>query len=322
MTDDRLSLPQLEHRPFLTDSGLETKLIFIDGVELPEFAAFVLLETADGRQRLRDYFERHAQISREAGSGFIAEAPTWRANPDWGRRLGYDSDRLDELNKEAITLLIDLRERDGRGRDDYVISGCIGPRGDGYDPSFAMTPEGAEHYHAEQIGSFADTDADLVSALTMTNTEEAIGITRAAQNAGIPAVISFTLETHGRLPSGTPLAEAILEVDAATGNGPAYYMINCVHPTHFDDVLEGRGGWVSRIRGIRANASRKGHAELETATELDEGDPFELASEYASLVARFPELTILGGCCGTDERHIEQIASACITSAWPRTART
>ena len=113
MTDDRQSLPQLEHRPFLTDSGLETKLIFIDRVELPEFAAFVLLETADGRQRLRDYFERHAQISREAGSGFIAEAPTWRASPDWGRRLGYDSDRLDELNKEAITLLVDLREREG-----------------------------------------------------------------------------------------------------------------------------------------------------------------------------------------------------------------
>ncbi len=321
MIDDRLSLPQLEHRPFLTDSGLETKLIFIDGIELPEFAAFVLLETSDGRQRLRDYFERHAQIARDAGSGFIAEAPTWRANADCGRRLGYDSDRLDELNKDAITLLVDLRDRDGRGRGDYVISGCIGPRRDGYDPSFTTSAEDAERYHAEQIASFADTEADLVAALTMTNTEEAIGITRAAQNAGIPAAISFTLETDGRLPSGTPLAEAIIEVDARTDNGPAYYMINCAHPTHFDDVLEGRGGWVRRIRGIRANASRKGHDELDTANELDEGDPYELASEYASLVARFPELTILGGCCGTDERHIEQIASACITSAWPRTAR-
>lgn len=202
-----------------------------------------------------------------------------------------------------------------------MISGCIGPRGDGYDPSFTTSAEDAERYHAEQIASFADTEADLVSALTMTNTEEAIGITRAAQNAGIPAAISFTLETDGRLPSGTPLAEAIIEVDARTDNGPAYYMINCAHPTHFDDVLEGRGGWVRRIRGIRANASRKSHDELDTANELDEGDPYELASEYASLVARFPELTILGGCCGTDERHIEQIASACITSAWPRTAR-
>jgi len=320
MFDDRLALPQLEHRPFLTDSGLETKLIFIDGIELPEFAAFVLLETPHGRQRLRVYFERHAEIAREAGSGFIAEAPTWRANPDWGHKLGYDRDRLDELNKEAITLLLDLRDRDGRGRSDYVISGCIGPRGDGYDPSFATSPEDAERYHAAQITSFAETEADLVSALTMTNIEEAIGITRAAQKAGMHAVISFTLETDGRLPSGAPLAEAILEVDAATDTGPAYYMINCAHPTHFDDVLEGRGGWVRRIRGIRANASRRGHDELDTATELDEGDPYELASEYASLVARFPELTILGGCCGTDERHIEQIASACITSAWPRTA--
>jgi S-methylmethionine-dependent homocysteine/selenocysteine methylase len=321
MIYDRPALPQLEHRPFLTDSGLETRLIFIDGVDLPEFAAFVLLEKASGRQRLRDYFERHAQIARDAGCGFIAESPTWRANPDWGRRLGYDHDRLDGLNKEAMTLLLDLRDRDGRGRKDYVISGCIGPRGDGYDPSFTISPEDAERYHSEQIGSFAETDADLVSALTITNTEEAIGITRAAQSAGIPAVISFTLETDGRLPSGVALADAIRDVDAATDNGPAYYMINCAHPTHFAGVLDRLGGSVGRIRGIRANASRRGHDELDAATELDDGDPFELASEYASLVARFPELTILGGCCGTDERHIEQIASACITSAWPRTAR-
>jgi len=201
------------------------------------------------------------------------------------------------------------------GREDYVISGCIGPRGDGYDRAFTITPAEAERYHAEQIASFRETDADLVSALTITNVEEAIGITRAAQNAGIPAVISFTLETDGRLPSGAPLPGAIVEVDAATDNGPAYYMINCAHPTHFDDVLDGRGGWVRRIRGIRANASRRSHDELDAAAKLDEGDPWELAREYASLVDRFPELTILGGCCGTDERHIEQIASACITSA-------
>jgi len=318
MIDDGNKLPQLEHRPFLTDSGLETTLIFIQGVDLPAFAAFVLLEAPDGRRRLRHYFERHANIARDADSGFIAEAPTWRANPDWGSRLGYDRHRLEAINKEAITLLTDIRDRHERDRRDYVISGCIGPRGDGYDPSLRTTADDAESYHAQQIATFADTQADIVSALTMTNTEEAIGITRAAQRAGIPAVISFTVETDGRLPSGTPLGDAILEVDAATDHGPAYYMINCAHPTHFEHALEAGGRWLGRLRGIRANASRRSHAELDTATELDAGDPYELAGEYASLVASYPGLTILGGCCGTDERHIEQIARACITSAWPR----
>jgi S-methylmethionine-dependent homocysteine/selenocysteine methylase len=320
MIADRAILPQLEHRPFLTDSGLETTLIFKQGVDLPSFAAFVLLETPDGRRRLRHYFERHAEIAREADCGFIAEAPTWRANPDWARGLGYNKRSLDAINKSAITLLADMRDRDGRGRGEYMISGCIGPRGDGYDPAEAISPEEAERYHAEQIASFALTQADLVSALTITNTAEAVGITRAARNAGIPVVISFTLETDGRLPSGESLGDAILNVDALTDDGPAYYMINCAHPTHLEVALEPGGRWLGRLRGFRANASRKSHEELDAATVLDDGDPHELANEYAALTARFPELTILGGCCGTDERHIEQIARACITSASPRMA--
>jgi homocysteine S-methyltransferase len=322
MLADRATLPQLEHRPFLTDSGLETTLIFNEGIDLPSFAAFVLLETSDGRRRLRRYFERHAEIARGAGCGFIAEAPTWRANPDWGRSLGYEGRALDAINKNAITLLADLRDRDGRDREEYVISGCIGPRGDGYDATLEISAAEAECYHAEQIASFAVTEADLVSALTLTNTAEAIGITRAARNAGVPVVISFTLETDGRLPSGEGLGEAIQRVDGQTDSGPAYYMINCAHPTHFEHALDPGGRWLGRLRGIRANASRKSHAELDATPELDDGDPYELASEYARLVARLPELTILGGCCGTDERHIEQIAHVCITSGSPRMAAT
>jgi homocysteine S-methyltransferase len=322
MLADRATLPQLGRRPFLTDSGLETTLIFNEGIDLPSFAAFVLLETPDGRRRLRRYFKGHAEIAREADCGFIAEAPTWRANPDWARSLGYDSNALDAINKSAITLLADLRDRDGAGRGEYVISGCLGPRGDGYDASREIAAEEAERYHAEQIASFALTEADLVSALTITNTAEAIGITRAARNAGMPVVISFTLETDGRLPSGEQLGEAILKVDVLTDHGPAYYMINCAHPTHFEQTLRAGGGWLGRVRGIRANASPKSHAELDAAAELDDGDPYELAGEYAALVASFPKLTILGGCCGTDKRHIEQIACACINSPSPRMAST
>jgi homocysteine S-methyltransferase len=310
--DRHPDLPQLERRPFLTDSGLETTLIFVDGLDLPEFAAFVLLKGAYGRRRLRRYFERHASIAWEAGTGFIAEAPTWRANSDWGRRLGYGRQALEAINRDAITLLAELRERDGRGCRDYVISGCIGPRGDGYDPTARISAEEAERYHAEQVATFADTGADLVSALTMTTVEEAIGVTRAAQDAEMPVVISFTVETDGRLPSGTPLGAAILDVDVATDEGPAYYMVNCAHPTHFEQSLVAEAPWIGRLRGIRANASRKGHAELDGAVTLDDGDPDELAHEYASLVAAFPDLTILGGCCGTDDRHIETIARTCI----------
>ena len=288
MRADHPTLPQLEHRPFLTDSGLETTLIFIDGVELREFAAFPLLETRHGLDRLSDYFDAHAEIARQAGAGFIAESPTWRANSDWARKLGYDSRALRMINRKAITLLANLRDLDQRGRREYVISGCIGPRGDGYNASDRMSADDAARYHAEQITSFADTSADLVSALTMTHIEEAIGITRAARSAGLPAVISFTVETDGRLPSGTTLKDAILQVDAATDHGPAYYMINCAHPAHFEPALQANTPWLSRVRGIRANASRQSHAQLDGATELDAGDPEELASEYATLVTRFP----------------------------------
>jgi homocysteine S-methyltransferase len=263
MIDDRPPLPQLEHRPFLTDSGLETTFIFIDGIELPEFAAFPLLETSDGRRRLRHYFERHASIAREASCGFIAEAPTWRANPHWGRTLGYDSGELDAINKHAITLLADLRDRDGRGSDDYVISGCIGPRGDGYDPSCRVSAEDAERYHGQQIESFADTHADLVTALTLTHVEEAIGVTRAAQDLGMPAAISFTLETDGRLPSGTTLGEAILDVDEATR----------VPPTTWSTARTPRTSSTSSMRAARGSAGCAGSAQTPRKRAMPSSTP-------------------------------------------------
>jgi homocysteine S-methyltransferase len=194
----------------------------------------------------------------------------------------------------------------------YVLSGCIGPRDDAYRPSSFLGAEEAESYHAEQIQTFADTDADLVSALTLTHSAEAIGIVRAAQRAAMPAVISFTVETDGRLPSGEPLRDAINEVDDATGGAAAYYMINCAHPTHFQSELGSGGGWSSRLKGIRANASRRSHSELDEAEELDMGDPDELAGEYQRVLAAHPHITVIGGCCGTDHRHLAAIAQRCL----------
>ena len=192
-----------------------------------------------------------------------------------------------------------------------VISGCVGPRGDGYNPATLMSAAEAHAYHSEQIDIFRDTAADMVTAITMTYPEEAIGIARAGQAAGMPVAIAFTVETDGKLPTGATLKDAIRAVDDATAGAPAYYMINCAHPTHFSDALEDGGSWVSRLRGIRANASRKSHAELDEATELDAGDPMELGALYRDLRHRFGHINVLGGCCGTDHRHIGEICKAC-----------
>jgi S-methylmethionine-dependent homocysteine/selenocysteine methylase len=303
----RQQLPRLGGAAFITDGGLETTLIFRNGLELPDFASFVLLDEPEGVEAVRSYYESYVEIGSRRGIGVILDTVTWRANADWGARLGYSTAQLSDLNRRAVELLEDVRAEAG---DDppILISGCIGPRGDGYKVGVAMAPGEAEHYHSPQIEVFAGTSADLVTAWTLTYPEEATGIVRAAQKAGIPVVISFTVETDGRLPNGQSLREAIEAVDGETGAAAAYFMVNCAHPTHFEDELEA-GPWLERLRGIRANPSVRSHAELDEATELDAGDPVELAADYARLRAQFPQLNVLGGCCGTDERHLDEIAA-------------
>jgi S-methylmethionine-dependent homocysteine/selenocysteine methylase len=311
----RAELPQLGDELFLTDGGIETTLIFHRGLDLPEFAAFDLLKSDDGMDELRRYFVPYLELAKEHGAGFVLEAPTWRASPRWGEEIGYGPAELDATNWKAIALMADLRDQYQDDVSPIVISGCIGPQDDGYDPKQKLSADEAAEYHSSQIGTFADTDADMVTALTLTYVEEAIGIARAAAAVGMPVAISFTLETDGMLPSGQPLSQAIEETDAATGGGPAYYMINCAHPTHFEDVLG--GSWTTRIRGLRANASTKSHAELDEATELDDGDPEDLGARYAQLRSQLPALNLLGGCCGTDDRHVGRICTAWTTSANP-----
>ena len=308
MVKYRNRLPQLAGGPILTDGGLETTLVFHNDIDLPFFAAFDLLKDEAGTETLRDYYRLHANIALQAGTGFILESPTWRASPDWGTKLGYSPNALDAANRVAIRLMHELRDELESERSPMVISGCIGPRGDGYDPGRVMNAEEAADYHAPQIRIYAEESADLITAITMTNIPEATGVARAAAAAGMPVAISFTVETDGRLPTGDSLKDAIAAVDAATDNAPIYYMINCAHPDHFAGALD--GGWTKRLGGIRANASRCSHAELDEATELDAGNPQELGRLYAGLYARFPHLAVLGGCCGTDHRHIEEIVRA------------
>lgn len=312
MTKYRTTLPQMGGNLFLTDGGIETTLIFHEGMELPDFAAFQLLTTSDGRAALRRYFRTYAELARRFGTGLILESATWRSNPDWGARLGYTSTTLMDVNWRAIRLLEEVRDDFETKRTPVVISGCIGPRGDGYIPGNVMSAQEAEAYHREQIETFAGSSADMVTAITMNYVEEAIGIAKAAQTANIPAVISFTVETDGNLPTGQTLKSAIKQVDAATSGYPAYYMINCAHPTHFEHVMAEGGSWLERVRGLRANASHRSHAELNEAPDLDIGNPFELGAQYARLKRRLLHLNIMGGCCGTDHRHVEQIAEACL----------
>ena len=312
MAQYRNALPQLAGTFFLTDGGIETTLIFHEGLVLPDFAAFHLFKTPQGEAALRKYFRTYAEIAKRFGTGLILESATWRASADWGKKLGYTPAELADANRRAIHLLEELRSEYETEQMPIVISGCIGPRGDGYVPDRAMSAHEAEVYHREQIETLAGTAADMVCAITMNYVEEAIGIARAAQQANMPVAISFTVETDGTLPTGQPLKGAIEEVDDATSGYPSYYMINCAHPSHFDQVLTNGAGWVQRIRGLRANASRMSHAQLNEASELDAGNATELGQEYADLKERLPQLNVMGGCCGTDHRHIEQIAAACL----------
>ena len=308
MSRYRKRLPQLEGRLFLADGGLETMLLFQQGFTLPSFASFVLLQDEQGREALRNYFERFAQLARAQRTGLVLETPTWRANPDWGQALGYNALALADVQRDAVALLAQVRAACDTPATPIVISGNLGPRGDGYRADRRMTVAAAHDYHLAQIATFSGTEADMVAAFTITYPDEAIGIVDAAAACDMPVAISFTLETDGRLPSGDALSEAVQRTDAETGSYAAYYMVNCVHPTHLGPALLDAGPWRDRLHGLRANASRRSHAELDESTELDDGDPEELGEEYLVLHKRLPHMNVVGGCCGTDERHVASIA--------------
>ena len=293
---------------YLTDGGMETTLVFHKGIELNHFASFELLNNPDGRQVLRDYYQTYVDLAAKINLDFILEAPTWRASPDWGSLMGYSPKRLSTINKDSIYFLQKFVQDQQYPQDSFVVSGCIGPRGDGYVSGAIMSASEAKIYHQTQIQDFAYADADLVNAMTINYANEAAGIVKAAQYFGIPVVISFTVETDGNLPSGETLAQAISEVDQQTSGYATHYMINCAHPSHFMDVLkQAEGYWIKRIGGIRANASCKSHEELDNSETLDTGNKHELAMGYQTLRELLPNLKVIGGCCGTDHTHLEQI---------------
>jgi S-methylmethionine-dependent homocysteine/selenocysteine methylase len=305
--------------PFwITDGGLETSLIFLEKVDLPKFAAFPLVDSAEGRRILRKYYQQYLDLAAESGLGFLLDTPTWRASSDWAAMLGYSTETLRELNRKAVELCAEvLHEHQHKSGPavPIVLNGALGPRGDGYQALQRMSADEAEQYHSLQIDTVASAGVKLITAYTMNYVEEAIGFARRAKKVGLPVVISFTVETDGKLPSGQALGEAIEAVDSETDRAVLFYIINCAHPVHFVPTLlsaaESGCSWVERLGGLRVNASKKSHAELDESNELDIGDPPEFQFHFKSLLERFPKLLVCGGCCGTDLRHLKEIATAC-----------
>lgn len=312
MAKYRNDLPHSSGEVLLTDGGLETTLIFDNEIDLPLFASYPLLDHEAGRSALKQYYRHYVNVAINHGVSIVLDTPTWRASADWGAKLGHDTEALNRLNTKAVELLQEVRSESESESTKIVISGNLGPRGDGYDPGDMMSSAAAKSYHQAQINTFAEAGADLITVLTMTYVDEAIGIAQAAQESHMPIVVAFTVETDGKLPSGQSLRDAIEQVDAATDSSVLCFGINCAHPEHFDDVLNPSEEWVKRVGLLRANASRMSHDELDNSEELDSGNPEELGRQFADLRKRVPSLLVLGGCCGTDHRHIREIAAACL----------
>ena len=307
MSKYRHNLPQLNGKFFITDGGLETTLIYHLGMDLPHFASFDLLSSAYGQSVLKGYYEDYLKIAVKRKMGFVLESATWRASRDWGYLMGYTRESLAKLNHKAIEQLEQLRREYETHDLPIVVSGCMGPRGDGYQVENRMNAAEAKIYHEEQIKTLSMTSADLITAFTLNYINEAWGMTLAAMENNIPIVVGFTVETNGKLPSGESLQEAIETIDMETGGYPSYYMINCAHPSHFAAELRHGQPWKKRIMAIRANASKKSHAELDGSEVLDAGDKCELAIDYQELRKILPNLKVVGGCCGTDLTHVEEI---------------
>jgi S-methylmethionine-dependent homocysteine/selenocysteine methylase len=309
---ERLLDPSGSHL-FLTDAGTETCLIYDHGIELPKFASITLMRSESGKETLRKYFLPFPGIAASVSAGLVLETATWRASPDWAAPIGFSQEELDAANVEAVAQLVEFRREFG-GEVPIVVSACIGPRGDGYVIDSRMTIEEAIAYHRHQVGVLSQTEADIVGAFTLGYPEEAVGVALASKEFGKPVVLAFTVETDGTLPCGLSLGEAIATVDHLTHSYPSYYLINCAHPDHFSAVLDAAAAksepWLRRLRGVRANASRKSHAELDESTELDAGDPDALAAACARLRRRFPWMNVFGGCCGTSATHVQKIAHA------------
>ena len=300
--------PRLHQKFYLTEGGTETEVLYKWGFELPEFAMYPLLDNPEANAVIRDIYRRYFHVAETCDTGLLILGHDYRASPDWGAKLGYTPEGLADMQRRTIRFLADMRVAyEGRVTDTY-IAGCIGPRGDAYGSGGEMSEAEAEDYHSVQLTTLKDTEADMAIALTFNNIPEAVGVVRAAAALGIPVGISLTLTTESRLRSGPTLREAVEVIDECTGSGAAWFGTNCSHPLEFEPALADDGDWVDRLRYIRPNAVKMEKVALCKLGHLEDGDPVELGKQMGEVARRFPRADILGGCCGTDERHLAEIA--------------
>jgi S-methylmethionine-dependent homocysteine/selenocysteine methylase len=309
LSEYRENLPQLSGELFMADAGLETDLIFNHGIDIREFAAHTLLPDVRGREAMAVYFRTFMALAESHAAGFVMDSQTWKAHTHWADDLAATEQELHEANLDSIAFISELRDEYSNNSNPIVLNGIIGPRGNAYASKAWQTDVDAETYHARQVGWLADTNVDMLTATTFPHSAEAIGVVRAAQAVGLPVVISFTVETNGALPAGESIQDAIRAVDDATQGAAAYFVVNCAHPDHFFHMLDDSES-CRRIRGLRCNASKLSHAELDACEVLDDGHPAELASHYSGITQKMPWVNIFGGCCGTDLRHVDHIMKA------------
>lgn len=293
---------------YLSEGGQETEIMYKFGHDLPEFAMFTLLDNPSAMAEVRGMYQRYLDVAARHGFAVLMGGLDYRASPDWAGKLGYSASALSDAQLRAIEFLREVSRPYHSLLPEIRYVGIVGPRGDAYELNLTITAAEAEDYHSVQVDTLRKAKVDLVSAMTINSVEEAIGISRAAHAAGLPLSLSFTLDSTSRLKSGPSIREAIEEVDAQTGIArPDFYGINCSHPVEFEPALE-PGDWILRVRSLRPNAAKMDKSSLCTLGHLEEGDPCELGGEMGELARRYPHIDIWGGCCGTWEMHLDEIA--------------
>ncbi len=304
---------QKEGRFYLSEGGTETELMYKYGFELPHFAMFPLLNNPDAVLKMKEMLRSYLDVAAKHKICALMGGLDYRASPDWGKLLGYSPDGLAEANLQSIEFLREIAKEYASEIPDILFQGLIGPRGDAYEKNESITENEAEDYHSVQLETLKKADVDLALAITFNNIPESIGVARAAAKIGVSLGISLTLDSSSKLNSGPSLAEAIIAIDEETNQSPEFYLINCSHPLEYEPAIE-PGNWISRVRGVRPNASKMEKIELCQIGHLEEGDPEELGKLCGDLARRYPHMDIWGGCCGTWNSHLDEIAKNVIVA--------
>lgn len=301
---------------YMCEGGTETEVMYKHGFSFPHFAVFELLKDTKAVAALKRMYQDYFEVVAKHNMSALVGGLDYRASPDWGALLGYSAEGLADINHQSIEFLRNIAVDYSNNIENILIQGLIGPRGDAYETNHSITEAEAQDYHSVQLQTLKSANVDLATAMTFNNVPESIGVARAAVEADVPLCISLSLDGSSNLNSGPSLAEAITTIDAATDSSVAFFMINCVHPLEYEPALADEQ-WITRIRGVRPNASVMDKLSLCTIGHLEAGNPTELGKQMGDLMQRYPHMDICGGCCGTWDTHLDQIAEDVLQKTEP-----